>query len=507
MLSVETARATTLQPSSPFQNPAPVSGLVTSPATTPVLPPPPQPQAPNPLQPAPILQPIPSLFQAPSLLSLNPPARQPQRSRSSSRTARLSPLPVFDLTGLPAYEAVPGTSSAPATKTSAGKTLNDPTNPSSPTRRRSDPAPASSPGSPPLVRQRSNSAVPVSQPLRADSTFDAPPSTPPRSTNNTAQFAFITPVLDRMVATGTEDPPAAGVGNQTSTAAELGTTVPGSISLGATLATAAATNPENISNANTTGRRRLLPLFKFISPSPGTPPSTKRRRANRAMTAPSQFGTMSSAGPGSPMGIASSPLARGRVVRESPLQLVMGGAHAATREGMRIPIMREVGGNAGMVGLVPPLVPSTPLVPLVAQLVPMPGASMEAQAAIRGMQAERELLGRAQQRSEPPKQVTAESMAKVLLIEAECLRLRRDSAETARLRQEIMMLRSQLQQKERETESVIVDSVEQDYTTTTLTSQASDAISESAETYSNADADSDDTVPTATEATLPETHE
>ncbi|KAG9079083.1 hypothetical protein FRC06_007962, partial [Ceratobasidium sp. 370] len=513
LLSVETAHATPTQlPHSPSPNPAPVSGLVASPAATPALSPPPQPQALGPLQSAPILQPIPSLFQAPSLLSLNS-ARQPQRSRSSSRTARLSPLPVFDLTGLPAYEAVPGTSSTPAAKIDFGQMPNDPTNPSSPTRRQSDPAPASSPGSPPIMRQRSNSAIPVSQPLRADSTLDAPPSTPPRSTNNTAQFAFITPVLDRTLIAGAEDPPAVGTGNQNSTAAELGTTVPGSISLGnttaAAAATIAATNPENISNANTTGRRRLLPMFKFISPSPGTPPSTKKRRTNRAMTAPSQFGTMSSAGPGSPMGIASSPLARGRVVRESPLQLVMGAAHAATREGMRIPIMREVGGNMGTIGLVPPLVPSAPLVPLVAQLAPVAGASTEAQAAVRGMQAERELLGRAQQQQQsgPPEQVTAESMAKVLLIEAECLRLRRDSAETAALRQEVMMLRSQLQQNEREggeTGSGIVESVEQDYTTTTSTSQTS--VSESVETYSNADADSEDTVPTATEATLPEVH-
>ncbi|KAG9087992.1 hypothetical protein FRC07_012693, partial [Ceratobasidium sp. 392] len=448
------------------------------------------------LQPAPILPPTPSFFQTPSLLSLNTSAQQPQRSRSSSRTARLSPLPVFDLTGLPAYEAVPGTCSAPVTKTSLEQILNDPADPSSPTRRQSDPAPVSEPTSPLLVRERSNSVIPLSQLARGDSTLDAPPSTPPRSTNNTAQFAFITPVLDRTVITNTaEDAPAPGAGNQTSTAAELGTTIPGSITLGnlTSSASAATINPSN------GGRRRLLPMFKFISPSPGTPPSTKKRRANRAMTAPSQFGA-SSGGPGSPMGIASSPLARGRVVRESPLQLVMGAAHAATRERMRIPVMREVGGGAGVGvgGLVPPLVPSTPLVPLVAQLVPMPsGTSTEAQAAVRGMQAERDLLGRAQ----PTKEVTPEGMAKVLKIEAECLRLRRDSAETAALREEIMMLRAQLKERERgERES---GGVVEDYSMTTETSQ----VSESVETYSNADAESDGTIPTASEGTLPETHD
>ncbi|KAG8787178.1 hypothetical protein FRC12_015841 [Ceratobasidium sp. 428] len=475
MLSVETARATSARPSpSP-----PIPTFTSAPAITSAPTPPPAPpsqtlqsQLPDLLQPAPILQPTPSLFDTPSLLSFNT-SQQPQRSRSSSRTARLSPLPVFDLTGLPAYEAVPGTSSAPVTKTSLEEILNDPANPTSPTRRQSDPAPVSAPGSPPLMRERSNSVIPVSQPVRGDSTFDAPPSTPPRSTNNTAQFAFITPVLDRTVITGAaEDPPAPGVGNKTSTGAELGTTIPGSITLGNTsghtntTTTTTARNPENA----TTGRRRLLPLFKFISPSPGTPPSTKKRRSNRAMTAPSQFnasGGGGGGGPASPMGIASSPLARGRVVRESPLQLVMGAAHVGMREGMRIPVMREVGpgtgagvgagagigggmvGGIGGVGLVPPLVPTTPLVPLVAQLVPFPGGtSAEAQAAVRGMRAERDLLGRAQQH-QPQQEVTPEGMAKVLLIEAECVRLRRDSAEAAKLRQEVEMLRSQLQLRER----------------------------------------------------------
>ncbi|KAG8723498.1 hypothetical protein FRC09_003056, partial [Ceratobasidium sp. 395] len=135
MLSVETARATSARPSPsppiPTFSPAPA---VASAPTPPPAPPSQtlQSQLPDLLQPAPILQPTPSLFDTPSLLSFNT-SQQPQRSRSSSRTARLSPLPVFDLTGLPAYEAVPGTSSAPVTKTSLEEILNDPTNPTSPT--------------------------------------------------------------------------------------------------------------------------------------------------------------------------------------------------------------------------------------------------------------------------------------------------------------------------------------------------------------------------------------
>jgi hypothetical protein len=138
---------------------------------------------------------------------------------------------------------------------------------------------------------------------------------------------------------------------------------------------------------------------------------------------------------------------------------------------MRVPVMREVGAGAGFgigagmsgtVGLVPPLVPCAPLVPLIAQLIPVPGGgtSTEAQAAVRGMQAEWALLGQAQQRSGPGAEVTAESMAKVLLIEAECLRLRRDSADAAALRQEVMMLRTRLQEQE-QVDPGVVESVEQ----------------------------------------------
>ncbi|QRV74347.1 hypothetical protein RhiJN_02361 [Ceratobasidium sp. AG-Ba] len=487
--STETVRVTTVQTTLSLSLP-PISVPDSNATPIPTI---------QPLQPAaPVLRPANSIFQpAPSLF---PNRAQPQRSRSSSRTARLSPLPVFNLTGLSGNDTGPRASSTPANKAIPETTPSaDAPEPISPTRRQSDPAPVSAPASPPPLRQRSNSAVPLPQPSRENSKVDltvgGPPTTPPRSTNNTVQFAFITPVVDR---TAEEPrPPTAGVN---STTAEPGTTM---LDQASTLAAPNATN--NATNNTTKSRRQLLPMFKFVSPSPGTPPSTRKRRANRAMTAPSQFG--SSIGPASP-GIASSPLARGRVVRESPLQLVMGAAHAGLRENMRIPIMREVGNSGptagpstGTAGLVPPLVPTVPLVPLVAQLVP--NAPPETQAALRGMQAERELLGRAQ--PVPTQEVTAESMAKVLKIEAECLRLRRDSAEAAALREEVMRLRAQLQQKEREQEAGAVE--EQDYTTTTSTSHISDGISESAETYSDMDAESDDTAPTATEATLPEAHE
>jgi hypothetical protein len=139
---------------------------------------------------------------------------------------------------------------------------------------------------------------------------------------------------------------------------------------------------------------------------------------------------------------------------------------------MRVPVMRELGSGAGAGlapgvingGLVPPIVPSVPLNPLVAQLVPStvpstqgskepstinfpPGTSLETQNVLHGMQAERMLLDRAQAQQGTTAEVTPESMARVLFIEAECLRLRRDSAEAAALRQEVEMLRAQLQEQ------------------------------------------------------------
>ncbi|KAF8594845.1 hypothetical protein BDV93DRAFT_529046, partial [Ceratobasidium sp. AG-I] len=368
---------------------------------------------------------------------------QPQRSRSSSRTARHSPLPVFDLTGLPAYEAVPSSSVQP------DKDLLGPIE-GSPVRQQSDPAPTTQPNSPLPLRPRANSVA---------------PSTPPRSTNNTAQFAFITPVhvdtYGKENGEGAGDG-VAGMGNLLSVEA-VGDMMPGDAS--GLSATGTLQNPVSAS-ANTTGRRRLLPMFMFISPAPGTPPSSKKRRSN---TAPSQFRTSTSgsgsrggAGPASPMGIAASPLAKGRPVRESPLQLVLGSAHAARRAEMRVPVMREVGGASagttgvgalGPTGLVP-LVPFAPLVPLVAPLVPTlaqlnpirplmapPAPSVET--VLRGMEAEQALLSRAQVGGE----VTAEGMARVLLIEAECLRLRRDTAEANALRQEAALLRTRLQEQ------------------------------------------------------------
>ncbi|CCO32351.1 hypothetical protein BN14_06411 [Rhizoctonia solani AG-1 IB] len=96
------------------------------------------------------------------------------------------------------------------------------------------------------------------------------------------------------------------------------------------------------------------------------------------------------------------------------------------------------------------------------------------------MQAEQALLGQAQ----PTQQdVTPEQMAHMLRIEAECIRLRRDSAEAAALRQEVEILRAQLREQEQQ----------QDYTMTTTTSDA-------LETYSEGGMSDD----TATEATIPE---
>ncbi|KAF8593888.1 hypothetical protein BDV93DRAFT_549386 [Ceratobasidium sp. AG-I] len=432
------------------------------------------------LQPARALQPSLPLLEPSPMLHTVFQNIQPQRSRSSSRTARHSPLPVFDLTGLPAYEAVPSSSVQP------DKDLLGPIE-GSPARRQSDPAPTTQPNSPLPLRPRANSVA---------------PSTPPRSTNNTAQFAFITPVhvdtYGKENGEGAGDG-VAGMGNLLSVEA-VGDMMPGDAS--ALSATGTLQNPGNTST-NTTGRRRLLPMFKFISPAPGTPPSSKKRRSN---TAPSQFrtstngsGSRGGAGPASPMGIAASPLARGRPVRESPLQLVLGSAHAARRAEMRVPVMREVGGASagttgvgalGPTGLVP-LVPFAPLVPLVAPLVPTltqpnpvrpltapPASSVET--VLRGMEAEQALLSRAQVGGE----VTAEGMARVLLIEAECLRLRRNTAEADALRQEVALLRTRLQEQA----SAGADSMmEQDYTTTTsMTSHAS----ESAQTYSDAGADS-----------------
>ena len=62
---------------------------------------------------------------------------------------------------------------------------------------------------------------------------------------------------------------------------------------------------------------------------------------------------------------------------------------------------------------------------------------------LRGMEAERTLLNRVQVGGE----VTVEGMARVLLIEAECLRLRRDTAEADALRQEVALLRTGLQEQ------------------------------------------------------------
>ncbi|KAG8734726.1 hypothetical protein FRC11_003740, partial [Ceratobasidium sp. 423] len=130
-----------------------------------------------PVEPAPVLQPPVILQPAPVLHSALP---QQERSRSSSRTrsARLSPLPpVFDLTGLPAYESLaappPRSSPIPRPKSSPipEPEILAPTD--SPIRRQSDPAPTTQTESP-LVRPRSSSVA---------------PSTPPRSTNSTAQFA------------------------------------------------------------------------------------------------------------------------------------------------------------------------------------------------------------------------------------------------------------------------------------------------------------------------------
>ncbi|CAE6389110.1 unnamed protein product [Rhizoctonia solani] len=405
------------------------------------------------LQPPVILQPAPILHSALT-------QRHQDRSRSSSRTSRLSPLPpVFDLTGLPAYESLPAppprSSPAPESKGSPDN-LAAPTD--SPIRRQSDPAPNTQ-AEPPLVRPRSSSLA---------------PSTPPRSTNNTIQFAFITPVHESV-----EAPSAAAIG-AISTAAEAGTTgMNTTVGNGTTDATIAETAP----NTSKPAARKLLPMFKFMSPSPATPPSTKKRR----MTAPSQLGNSTGLGASPKHGIASSPLARGRPVRESPLQLVLGSAHAARRAEMRVPVMREVG-----TGLVPPIIPTAPLNPLVAQLIPPPqslpalefplGTSPETQDVLRGMQAERALLNQAQ----PTQQdVTPEQMAHVLRIEAECIRLRRDSAEAAVLRQEVEILRAQLREQEHQ----------QDYTMTTTTSDH-DAL----ETYSEGGMSDD----TATEATIPE---
>ncbi|GAB1518075.1 hypothetical protein RhiTH_001134 [Rhizoctonia solani] len=407
------------------------------------------------LQPAAILQPSPILHSALA-------QHQQDRSRSSSRTARLSPLPpVFDLTGLPAYESLPAPppkgSPTPETKGSSDN-LSAPTD--SPIRRQSDPAPNTQ-TEPPIVRPRSSSLA---------------PSTPPRSTNNTVQFAFITPVHESV-----EAPSTAAVG-AISTAAEAGTTgINTTIGNGTTGATIA----ELASNTSKPTARKLLPMFKFMSPSPATPPSTKKRR----MTAPSQLGNSTGLGASPKHGIASSPLARGRPVRESPLQLVLGSAHAARRAEMRIPVMREVG-----TGLVPPIIPTTPLTPLIAQLAPPvpppqslpaiefpPGTSPETQNVLRGMQAERALLEQTQPTAQ--QDVTPEHMARVLRIEAECIRLRRDGAEAAALRHEVEILRAQLREQEQQ----------QDYTMTTTTSDA-------LETYSEGGMSDD----TAMEATIPE---
>ncbi|KAF8749122.1 hypothetical protein RHS01_10272 [Rhizoctonia solani] len=384
------------------------------------------------------------------LPSFNPPntsfrtcTASASRSRSSSRTARLSPLP-------------PG-SPTPETKGSSDN-LSAPTD--SPIRRQSDPAPNTQ-TEPPIVRPRSSSLA---------------PSTPPRSTNNTVQFAFITPVHESV-----EAPSTAAVG-AISTAAEAGTTgINTTIGNGTTGATIA----ELASNTSKPTARKLLPMFKFMSPSPATPPSTKKRR----MTAPSQLGNSTGLGASPKHGIASSPLARGRPVRESPLQLVLGSAHAARRAEMRIPVMREVG-----TGLVPPIIPTTPLTPLIAQLAPPvpppqslpaiefpPGTSPETQNVLRGMQAERALLEQTQPTAQ--QDVTPEHMARVLRIEAECIRLRRDGAEAAALRHEVEILRAQLREQEQQ----------QDYTMTTTTSDA-------LETYSEGGMSDD----TAMEATIPE---
>ncbi|CUA75236.1 Formin-like protein 5 [Rhizoctonia solani] len=426
------------------------------------------------VQPTHVLEPAVILQPAPVLHSAFPQTQA--RSRSSSRTARHSPLPpVFDLTGLPAYESL----SASPPKTSPTPQIKSPQNlappPDSPIRRQSDPTPMTQ-MEPPLIHPRSSSVA---------------PSTPPRSTNNTAQFAFITPVHESV-----EAPSAAAM----STAVEAGTTLgihnhtTHTTAHNTTNTTAAQTTLGDTSRPTTANGRKLLPMFKFISPAPATPPSTKKRR----MTAPSQFSSSTGLGASPKHGIASSPLARGRLVRESPLQLVLGSAHAARRAEMRVPVMREVGGSGS--GLVPPIVPSVPLNPLVAQLVPLPvpsqhqhplaklefppGTSLEAQNVLRGMQAERALLDQAQpsQRDD----ITPEQMAHVLRIEAECIRLRRDSAEAAALRDEIEMLRAQLREQQQEHD-------QQDFTMTTTASDLLDTYSEGGM--------SDDT---ATEATIPE---
>ncbi|KAL5633025.1 hypothetical protein ACGC1H_003501 [Rhizoctonia solani] len=379
-------------------------------------------------EPVPVLQPPVILQPAPVLHSTLPQSRD--RSRSSSRTARHSPLPpVFDLTGLPAYEsltAVPTSKSSPIPQIKSPANLAVPID--SPIRRQSDPAPTTQ-TEPPLVRPRSSSVA---------------PSTPPRSTNNTAQFAFITPIHESVEAPSTEA--AAAI----STAVQAGTT----LGINSTNTTFAETAPDT--SKATAGGRKLLPMFKFISPAPATPPSARKRR----MTAPSQLSNSTGLGASPKHGIASSPLVRGKPVRESPLQLVLGSAHAARRAEMRAPIMREVGAASGTgtgTGLVPPIVPSAPLNALVAQLVPPPvqlpklefppGTSPETQTVLRGMQAERALLDQAQPSQED---VTPEQMAHVLLIEAECIRLRRDSAEAAALRHEVEILRAQLREQEQE---------------------------------------------------------
>ncbi|CAE6474942.1 unnamed protein product [Rhizoctonia solani] len=430
-----------------------------------------------PVEPIPVLQPPAILQPAPILHSALPHteqrSRSSSRSRSRSRTARLSPLPpVFDLTGLPAYESLPAATSAPPLKSSPLQSRNSPApiidrSPEylaaptdSPIRRQSDPAPTTQ-TEPPLVRPRSNSVA---------------PSTPPRSTNNTAQFAFITPIHESV-----EAPSAAAAAAVTSTAVEPGTILginPNSTVGGTTMAETAPNTSKP-----TAGGRKLLPMFKFMSPSPATPPSTKKRR----MTAPSQLSNSTGLGASPKHGIASSPLVRGKPVRESPLQLVLGSAHAARRAEMRAPIMREVGAS----GFIPPIIPTVPLNPLVAQLVPPPpqhlpklefppGTSPETQNVLRGMQAERALLDQAQ----PTQQdITPEQMAHVLLIEAECIRLRRNSEEAAVLRQEVELLRARLREQEQQ----------QDYTMTTSTTDVLDTYSEGGM--------SDDT---ATEATIPE---
>ncbi|KEP47853.1 kinase domain protein [Rhizoctonia solani 123E] len=381
-----------------------------------------------PVELVPVLQPPVILQPAPVLHPTLPQSRD--RSRSNSRTARHSPLPpVFDLTGLPAYESltsVPSSKSSPIPQMKSPQNLAVPID--SPIRRQSDPAPNTQ-TEPPLVRPRSSSVA---------------PSTPPRSTNNTAQFAFITPIHESVEAPSMEA--AAAI----STAVQAGTT----LGINSTNTTFADSAP-NTSKA-TAGGRKLLPMFKFISPVPATPPSMKKRR----MTAPSQLSNSTGLGASPKHGIASSPLVRGKPVRESPLQLVMGSVHAARRAEMRVPVMREVGAASGTVtgtGFVPPIVPSVPLNALVAQLVPPPvqlpklefppGTSPETQTVLRGMQAERALLDQAQPSQED---VTPEQMAHVLLIEAECIRLRRDSAEAAALRHEVEILRARLREQEHE---------------------------------------------------------